>query len=251
MKDVIWNIFTDEEQFEEVDKRIAEKLPDTEVRLRDLSVIRDRVDYLHSALIWQIKECIKQKNKLLLLPPDSIFGDRSIKNFIEAGSSPGVCVFSAHPRVLPTVLEENFKSNASLVRAAWKHLHRSWLDSEEGSERQNSYIGGTAWRKIDENLYDVKHLLPTPYFMDFDQTDLNFFETAPGIGSIDHVWPSQLVQQGRIKYLASSDMAFVIELTDPDKNLPAVARGQDPKGFWQRHNHNVFFDQIACVFRAE
>lgn len=251
MKGVIWNIFSEEERFKEIDEAIAQVLPETEIRFRDLSMIRDRVDYLHCALIWQIKECIKQRSKMLLLPPDSIFGDETIKNFIEAGKAPGVCVFSAHPRVLPTVLMEEFQSNASLVKASWKHLHRSWTDAEEGSDRQNSFIGGVSWKRMADDLYSVKHLLPTPYFCDFTEADLHFFETAPGIGSIDHVWPSLLVQQGRIKYLASSDAAFVIELTDSDKNLPAVARGQDTSQFWQKHAHNIFFDQISAIFRGE
>lgn len=251
MERITWNIFSEEYRFEEIDREIHKLIPDVEVVYRDLSVIRDRVDYLHSALIWQIKECLKQKSKLLLLPPDTIFGDKTIKNLIDTGKEEGKCVFSAHPRVLPSVLEEKFESNASLVKAAWKHLHRSWTDSEEGHERQNSYIGGVSWKKLDQDLYEIKHLLPTPYFMEFNESDLHFFETAPGIGSIDHVWPSHLVQQGRIKYLGSSDQAFTVELTDSDKNLPAAPRGQDQTKFWQNHPHNVFFGQIRPAFRGE
>lgn len=250
MKDVTWNIFSEEERFEEIDQKIHEVLPEVDVVYRDLAVIRDRVDYLHSALIWQIKGCLKEKAKMLLLPPDTIFGDKSIKNIINAGRTSGSCVFSAHPRVLPSVLNETFEANDSLVKATWKHLHRSWSDAEEDSDRQNSFVGGVSWKKLDDDLYEVKHLLPTPYFCDFNETDLSFFETQGGIGAIDHVWPSQLVQQGRIKYLASSDAAFVVEITDADKNLPPVARGQDTNKFWKNHPHNIFNDQVSVIFRG-
>lgn len=251
MSDVKWNIFTEESNFQKIDTVIADLLPDVEVKYRDLSTIRDRVDYLHCALIWQIKECLAQRTRMLLLPPDSIFGNKTIPNLFKIGKEPGACVVSPHPRVLPGILNEDFTSNQSLVRLAWKHLHRSWTDSEVGHDRQNSYIGGVAWEYLDPKTISVKHLLPTPYFCDFTEADLQFFETQPGIGAIDHVWPSALVQAGRLKYVGSSDACFVVEITDGDKNLPAAPLGQDQTKFWQAHPHNVFNQQIACIFRSE
>lgn len=250
MKGVTWNIFTDEEKFQEIDETLAKLLPDTEIRYKDLSLIRDRIDYLHSALVWQIKECVNEKARLLLLPPDSIFGDKTIPNLIKMGKDPGACIFLAHPRVLPSVLDEDFTSNESLVKATWKHLHRSWTDAEEESERQNSFIGGVSWRKLDDNLFAVKHLLPTPYLMDFTDSDLAYFERCYGIGDIDHTWPSKLVGEKRIKFITSSDVGFVAEITEHDKNVPPVARGQDTGSFWKQNPHNIFFDQIAATFRG-
>lgn len=250
MENVTWNIFTEEDNFERIDLVIAKLLPKTDVKYRDLSAIRDRVDYLHSALLWQIKECMNQRARMLLLPPDSIFGDKTIANLKILGKEPGSCVLVPHPRVLPTILTEEYSSNAELVGIAWKHLHRSWLDSEEGSERQNSFIGGVSWDRLDDKTLSVKHLLPTPYFCDFKEEDTKFFEGSAGIGVIDHVWPSMLVQQGRIKYSGSSDACFVVEITDADKNLPTVIIGQDTTKFWQNHPHNFFNNQIACIFRS-
>jgi hypothetical protein len=251
MSDIIWNIFTDEAQFEKIDKFIAPLLPDTEVRFKDLGVIRDRIDYLHSGLIWQIKECLKHKTKMLLLPPDSIFGDKTIKNVITLGKEERSCVVVPHPRAHPSILNEAYESNASLVKAAWKHLHRSWSDAEEGTDRQNSFIGGVSYEKLDDKTFSVKHLLPTPYFCDFTEDDLTFFETQPGIGCIDHVWPSLLVQQNRMKYCGSSDACFVVEITERDKNLPPVQRGAETNKFWRNHPHNLFNQQVACIFRSE
>jgi len=249
MRTVTWNIFTDEEQFDRIDKFIAEHLPDTEVRLRDLSLLRDRIDYLHSGVIWQIKKCLEEKARMLLLPPDSIFGDRTLKNLSLLGREPGSCVVVPHPRALPSILTEKYESNESLVTAAWKHLHRSWSDAEEGGDRQNSFIGGVSWESLDENTISVKHLLPTPYFCDFTLEDLQYFETAPGIGVIDHTWPGLLVQKGRMKYCGSSEPCFIVEITDADKNLPPVARGKDTSKFWRQHPHNQVNSQIACIFR--
>ena len=251
MDNVVWNIFTDEIQFERIDKFIAPLLPDTEIRYRDLGIIRDRIDYLHSGLIWQIKECLKNKTKMLLLPPDSIFGDGTLPSLIKLGKEEKSCVVVPHPRALPEVLHEAYETNASLVKASWKHLHRSWSDAEANSDRQNSFIGGVSWEKLDEKTFSVKHLLPTPYFCDFTEDDLTFFETQSGIGCIDHVWPSLLVQQNRMKYCGSSDACFVVEITERDKNLPPVQRGASTDKFWRNHPHNLFNQQVACIFRSE
>lgn len=251
MKDITWNIFTDEEQIEKIDKYLEIHLPETKIIIRDLKLLRDRIDYLHSGIIWQIKQCLKDKARMLLLPPDSIFGDKTIQNLITLGKEDKSCVLVPHPRALPSILDEEYESNASLVNKAWKHLHRSWSDAEEGGDRQNSFIGGVSWEKLDEKMFAVKHLLPTPYFCDFTEEDLKFFETSPGIGNIDHVWPSMLVNQERLKYCGSSDSCFIVEVTARDKNLPPVQRGADTTQFWRKHPHNVFNKQIACIFRSE
>ena len=251
MQDLIYNIFTEEEHFQEIEEFITPLLPHTELRLRDLAVIRDRIDYLHSGLIWQIKECLKEKTKMLLLPPDSIFGDGTLANLIKLGKKPGTCVVAPHPRVLPTILNESYQSNASLVTAAWKHLHRSWSEAEDGSDRQNSFVGGVRWAHLTPKLLDVEHLLPTPYFCDFLYEDLMFFESSPGIGVYDHTWPSNLVSKQRMKYSGSSDACFIAEITEHDRNLPPVIRGAASDKFWRSHPHNLFNTQISCSFRME
>lgn len=251
MSKVIWNIFTDEEDFSRIDEFIIAHLPNAEVRYKSLSLLRDRIDYLHSGMIWQIKECLRHNAKMLLVPPDSIFGDKTVPNLIKLGRDDISCVFVPHPRALPSILDEPYQSNASLVKAAFKHLHRSWSDAEEGTDRQNSFIGGVSWERLDELVVKVKHLLPTPYFCHFTVADLDFFEKAPGIGVIDHVWPSTLVQHNRGKFVGSSDACFIVELTAPDKNLPPVHRGADTNQFWQKHPHNIFNSQLASIFRSE
>lgn len=250
MDGVIWNIFTEEDDFERIEGEISRLIPGAAVRVKSLAVIRDRIDYLHSALIWQIRECLKGDSRMLLLPPDSIFGDGTLKSLFTLGKETGSCVLVPHPRALPSILNEPYESNADLVSASWKHLHRSWTDSEVGNERQNSFIGGVAWERLNEKTVSVKHLLPTPYFCDFTGDDLNFFETQLGIGSIDHVWPSMLIQQGRARYVGSSDACFIVELTDADKNLPPAPAGQDQTKFWKNHPHNIFNHQVRCIFRS-
>jgi len=116
---------------------------------------------------------------------------------------------------------------------------------------QNSFIGGVSWKHLDPKLMSVKHLLPTPYFCDFLYEDLMFFESSPGIGVIDHVWPSNLVRKQRMKFCGSSDACFIVEITEHDRNVPPIIRNSDTSKFWRSHDHNLFNEQIACIFRME
>lgn len=253
LKGQIWNVFTEEEFFEDLSNEIAKLLPETELRLRDLSVVRDRTDYLHSALIWQIKQCLKNESQMLLAPPDTVFGDGTIPNLIKLGKEKDSVVVVPHPRVLPEILDQKFTSNEEMVTAAFNTLHRSWSESEESPSAKwhNGYIGGTSWEVIDKNLYKVKHLLPTAYFCNFTDEDLDYFETCTGIGNYDHKWPGHiLVPRGRQVYVASSDACFIVEITDHDKNLPPVVQGPKPSGFWQNNPHNHVNKQIAAFFRG-
>jgi len=249
-----WNIFTDEDSFKEVGELAKSLMGHVKICLRPMSQIRDRTDYLHAALCWQIKRCLETGDKMLLAPPDTIWGDGSIEGILKVGIEPKTCVYIPHPRVLSDLLCRSYTTNDTLVSASWDHLHRSWSEAETNHPMQNSWIGGVHWRKISKDLYAVQHRLPTPYLCDFTKDDLDFFETCPGFGMFDHVWSGMLVQQGRARLIASSDAAFVVEVTDKDKNVPPIVTGSDQFGFWQEtkagHEHNKFFKQTICIMRG-
>lgn len=249
MEQVVWNIFGDEAEFSLIDQEIAKLLPNTEIRFKERKLIRDRIDYLHAGLLWQIKECLSTKSKMLLLPPDTIMGDKTLKNLFELGKEDQTCVVVPHPRVTESILSENFNSNESLVTASFKHLHRSWQDAEDGSDRQNTYISGVRWKKMDENLYWVKHYMPTPYFCDFIPSDIDFFEKSPGFGDIDWIWPGKLVGEGRQRYCTSSDACFLAEISD-DSNHAPVVRDQPVLKFHQNNHHNFLNNQVGVFFRG-
>lgn len=250
MKNVTWNIFTDEEAFDLIEAALHKIVPDTNIVLRDLSVIRGRIDYLHAALMWQIDQCLKEKARMLLIQSDSIFGNGTLDNIFQMGRQEKTCVVVPHPRVKPAIIFEPMETNAQLVTAAWKHLHRSWLDAEDGCERQNSYVSGVTWRKAGDNIYQIKHMLPTPYFCDFTEEDRNFFDRSPGFGDIDWVWPGHLVQQGRMIYCTSSDACFIAEISDDDNHAPTL-RDQPKDGFFKNFPHNHVNKMITAFFRGE
>lgn len=247
-----WNIFTETHHFDQIREAIRERVPEIEMfELQSVVKLRDRTDHMLSALIWQIEKCLLNKEKLLLVMPDTIWGDGSIPNLFKVGHEPTSCVVVPHPRVLPEILNETYESNQSLVNAAFKHLHRSWSEAKVGHPRQNSFVGGTSWVDLGENQYSVCHRLPTVYYAGFTDEDLQYFKTQVGFGTYDHTWPGHiLIPRDRQRTIGSSDVAFVCEITDADKNVPPVMRGGDPDKFWKANMHNNINAIMRTTFRG-
>lgn len=237
-----WNIFTDQE-FE---------VPglDVEVQFKDTSDCRDRIDVTQSAFLQTLQKCLDCGDSFLMAPPDTIFADGTIDGLLSAGKEKDSVVVVPHPRVLPTILLEDFKGN--MVSAAWRHLHRSWSEAKRGHSRQNSFIGGVVYDEIAPQLYSVKHLLPTPYLCNFTNEDMQYFKSRVGFGSYDHEWAGDvLIPRGRQRYIGSSDAAFIMEVTDADKNVPPIVRGADPEKFWKTFPQHMHNQQVLSIFRGE
>lgn len=249
---IAWNIFAETKHHDAIRDAMAEVgLDNIGGTLEPFEKLRDRTDYLLSGTIWQIEKCLEAKSPMLLLPSDTIWGDGSLFSLAELGSDPESVVVVPHPRVLPTILDESFGSNAEMVALSWKHLHRSWSEAMRGHPRQNSFVGGTAWDEIGPGIMAVTHRLPTPYFVNWTAQDLDFFKTRVGYGSFDHEWPGALLmQQGRMRFVGSSDAVFMAEVTEKEKNVPPVVRGADPNKFWKSQPHNVFNRQVTAIWRA-
>ncbi len=209
----------------------------------------------------EIKRCLEANARLLIAPPDSIFGDGTLRSLFINGAQEHVCVAVPHPRVIPSIFEypsrlaESLReslSNAELVTETWNHLHRTWSEAEVGYEKINSYVGGVSWKKIAKGLYSVQHRLPTNYLLHFRPDDLQFFQGQIVFGAIDHLWPSKLISEQRERVIGSSDVAFICEVTDPNQNIPPSYPyvKTEPDKFWRNAPHNQFFRQVQIVFRG-
>lgn len=250
-----WNLFTDDANSEKLKAMVAH-LPIKTV-VKSTKQLRDYIDPVQSATIWQIEECLKIKATLLLAPPDTVFGEESIANMILIGKEPGSVVVVPHPRVLPSFVDDFINGprvNHQLVDLAWEHLHRSWTEAEIGHPYQSSYVGGVEWQKLGKSTYAITHRLPSPYLINFTEEDLQYFKSAISFGHFDHKWPGDiLVPRGRQRYVGSSDAVFICEITEADKNIPYIIPGQPPTGFWRdadKNPHNMQNAQITAIFRG-
>lgn len=280
LKGSTWNIYTKKEhfpQFEEIFKDSVFNLQFFEIgesiRVAGCGMIPfaqcDSGVVLLDGLRQQIYYSMKEKSKMLLAPPDTVFGDGTIPNLLKLGEGPGTCVSVAHPRVLPGILDEieyasatsGAISNAKLVTMAFEHAHDAWKLADINHPENNSFIGGIAWKKLDENLWSVQHRLPTVYLASFNELDWDFFWSQVSWGGWDHRWPAEnLMRQERQRYAGSSDACFIAEITDWDKNVPpkvhqnvrTFVQSTDEKDLYGMHHyHNGINRQTNVIFRGE
>lgn len=250
-QDVHWHVFTDEMKIESVTEWIKKTVPLTNTHVRPMSDLRRFIDPTQSALILLMEECLKDDSPLLFAPPDIFFGDGSINGLMKTGWQKDTVTVALHTRVNPSILlEEAPKTNAQLVSSSFRHLHRSWLDAELGHARQNQWGTGVCWQQIETNLYSAIHRLPTPYWLKFTKEDLNYFSIQGGFGHFDHKWPGDiLLPRGRQRTVTSSDIAYMVEITEPHKNISTMPGG-DPNGFWQKNVHNEINKQFLFTLRG-
>lgn len=255
--ETIWNIYTDEDEVESLDKFSRKSIPGIKFNIQSRNSLRNYIDENQSATIWQMERSIESGDKVLLAPPDTIFGDGTIEGLLAAGRDEGSVVVTPHPRVLPTILS-TYKGpywdlsceNWGLVDLAWTHLHESWIHAEIGHPNQSSYMGGIWWERVN-GLIMGKHLLPSPYLIGFTKQDLEYFDRACSFGHFDWRWPGDiLIPQGRQRYIGSSDLAFIVEITEAHKNVPPIYENQPKTGFHRDDPHNRANNQIVFTFRG-
>lgn len=202
------------------------------------------------ALLHTMESCIKDKEPMLMAPPDTLFSDGSINTLKEYGNRPGLCAAMAHVRVLPSILAEDFIKN-NLVSLSWKHLHDSWVHAKIGPSQSNSKSGGVAWKWLDDNLIGVQHRLPTVFYANFNESDLVYFKTRNHFNIWDTTWPALLMEQQRLRYIGSSDAAFCAELTDRNMNVPIIEEVDpaEPDKYHGEYLHNKMLRQFVSIFR--
>lgn len=272
-----WNIYTQQEFFPELERLFkgtgfnVNVIPiGSHMRIPGISPVSTGQCGSSVVLLEGLREelmyCEKKQEKMLLCPPDTIFGDGSVANILKIGSQPFTCVSVSHPRVNHSIIEDMEAicatsgpiSNPQLVDLMMKHAHESWTRSEVDHPRNCSFGGGISWKrlKLNHNLYAVTHVLPTVYLAGFHRFDWDFWWSQNSFGSWDHRWPGEnLIRLDRLRHVGSSDGAMIVEVTDWDKNVPEEAdRSKIPNiqddSYRTNHYHTGVFRQFSTIFRG-
>lgn len=246
--------------------RLEKAINDSPIRVKDIEFMvlgpefeenpHAAGSFMLQGLLMEMGRCITFGAQSLTAPPDTIFGEGTIANMRELARGRDTVIFAAHVRVTPEIDQELGKglSNAQLVTAAWKHLHKTWEDAQDGLEKTNSYIGGVSWQYLANGLYSVCHRLPTPYLINFTPEDLVYFKAQIHYGVIDHFWPDQcLIDFERMRFIGSSDAAFMVEVTPADKNIPPIEhyRADEADAFYRNLKHNKVNRLFRVILRGE
>jgi hypothetical protein len=202
-------------------------------------------------LISDLEKCVGG-DALLTAQPDTIFGEGTIQTLVDLGSEGSNAISVSHPRVsdtFPELLEPT--SNAQLVKLAFEHLHPSWREANMRADENNVFMGGVGWRKVGD-LYAVTVRIPTPYFVRPKSEDIEVLKTCRD-GGWDHVWPSFLAESQRHRLIGSSDAAFMVELTSPERRgaLTRAARLDIPDAYKFNLEHHKINRNSLVIWRAE
>jgi len=272
VKNCTWTIFTDSERSKEhLTKAALEIVPTAQLIFHINSRLTEPNAPIGAlkmqALLKAIRFCIDNKQPMLMSTPDFIWADGTIENmYTESYDSEGqnLCVSIAHMRALPSLLDplaelSSFESQ-KLLYSALEHAHESWTRCEVGTDPNGIYHSGIAWRFVDrKSLITVQHQMPSPFLVHFTESDLKEFErwkgiTPPAFGEWDHNWPTKLIEEGRLRYIGSSDVAFMVEITEADKNVPPLNPARRPHDAFFRENSDIekhlkIQKQFISVFR--
>lgn len=224
-------------------ERIAELIiPSSKIRII-------RGGDMMTAMLDVMESCVRDKDPMLMATPDFIYGDGTIDAFNKIGVA-NTCVSIAHMRVHPSILpfiQRGFTfPNDELMQLGMDHQHISWTNCEEGHKESMSYTGGIRWVRHD-NMHLIRHYLPSPFYVNFTQSDLDFFK-GKTFNFWDHLWPTSLILALRLRYIGSSDAAMMLEVTDVDANVPQIL---EAPAFHASYMHNQIQSQFVSVFRGK
>lgn len=201
--------------------------------------------------------CIAENKPLLMATPDFIYAEGTIDTFKEIGKEKGSCVSIAHIRALPQIMNHlrPAPTNKALMSKAWELAHLSWTGSNSRNPEKRIYRGGVKWTGLSKTQRLVQHYMPSPFFVNFLPKDLTSFNTPhegrpPGFGIWDHVWPTELINDGRLRYIGASEAAMMVEVTDQDMNVPPLDSPNED-GFFRNHFHNNIQKQFLSLFEGE
>jgi hypothetical protein len=274
VENCIWTLFTTTGEKAKIAELAQRIIPTATIRILTNDRLLERNAEIGAlkmrALLISIKQCLDENCTMLMSTPDFIWANGSLHNMIAESypdESQGLCVSIAHMRVLPSILEpilsngyrERGSGSDETVDHAFDHQHESWIRSEIQTwttpKANGIYHSGVAWRRASGGLITVQHQMPSPFVVNFRESDLKEFErwkgvTPPAFGEWDHNWPSKLIEEGRLRYIGSSDVAFMVEVTEADKNVPPLTDARTPHDQFFRDEPSVKIQkQFISTFR--
>lgn len=249
-----WNIYSRDNERDRL-RAICEPLG-VPIQFHPFGTFNSTGETLQPALFDHMRNCAQTGHAMFVAPPDTVFGDGSVPAICAVGQLPNICVAVPHVRVnagcLPALAGREW-GNAPLVDKAFTMLHPTWRDAEATLPNTNSLLGGVSWRRIGPGLYAVTHRLPTTYLANINASDVDWFSRQWETGTYDHTWPAKIVKEQRQRTIASSDAAFIVELTRENENIPLLQASDpnEPDRFWRDLEHNYVQRNVVTIFRGE
>ena len=186
---------------------------------------KDR-DYLSSIIlntyIEHATDCLNNNATSINLAVDHILPSNYLKNLSTIiHGKPSFCYSHSHMRVSTNILNSIYEykkdniidiSSDKLVFLSKKYpfSHIKHMNDELDSNLTHL---GFSWRKIDNNLFSVVHGILGTLTFNFIEEDILFLENLKFWSGHDRILPNYLLSSKRMKFISSSDLAFIVEIT--------------------------------------
>jgi hypothetical protein len=221
---------------------------------------------------WYLLEtsaAIAEHAPMMVVTADHFYGNGSLRNLAEYCKKPDVVAAVLYLRVkrdefvdllarYRAVREERPVSNAQLVDMALRCQIEGHALSNVDVDRNAAFKTSAAIRHISENVLGIIQHIPTPIMFWPRSSDVGFLDVigAGRFGAFDHLWALKLMAERRWRFLASSDICFVVELTPRDVERDAHAYEPEDghlydESFFFTLPHTVRNEMVVGTMRRE
>lgn len=185
-------------------------------------------------LEW-MKMCADDGSLAMAANPDWFFADGSVANMVNYLQDRDLAVAGLYARVDDKAFLRQIDllhtigpipiSSAELVHLSMMRMHYCLKYADISKDSNHSANSGVFVQHISDGLWSMNMRVPNVFLTNITYEDCREFEKhreQHKSGWWDWVWPSRLMEQGRLKFLQSSDLFFMVDLTQPDVNHPVV-----------------------------
>jgi hypothetical protein len=247
-KKIVFYFYTKEENIDYLNRLIKINIVDFESKIYTEANFCDHArDMMSNYFIHILKEGIDKKSLLLFAMPDSIFSNGSIDNMVNLSDGKGVSIAIASPRISIECIKNNNISTlcngSELTDIVLKCQHQSLAFTNDFLD-VNSTLEGISTKRVKNGIL-VTHNLPSVFLCDPIKSDLSFFRRRPLFNIIDKLWPHMLFRQSRLKVVASSDIALVVELTHDNDKKPKLSSNMKYNDFYKGFPPFVNYSNVS------
>jgi len=167
-------------------------------------------------MVIHLQESIKRNAIWFWVCSDEIITDGAVTNLVSMVDSDDCCIATPVFRVEKKKFLNEFKNNdntkKNVLELSFKYFYSDIVDSFKDSNNNVSWTSGISIEKTGQG-YLATNTLPSVYCAKIIQSDIDYYKKNRA-NIYDHLWPSKLLVERRLRVVSSSDICFVVELTD-------------------------------------
>ncbi|MAV82996.1 MAG: hypothetical protein CMI90_06005 [Pelagibacteraceae bacterium] len=210
--------------------------------LKDLKIefiFKEQMNYdnLSSYMICHFEESIKRDSIWFWLCPDILITDGSVTNLVSMIDSNDCCVGTPVFRVKRSEFLREFKNKdntkENILMLSFKHFFSDIVNSFKTKQSNiNNNVSWTTGISIEKSNigYLATNTLPAVWCAKIIKSDIQYYKKYRA-NIHDHLWPSKLLIERRLRVVSSSDLCFAVELTEENSiKYPKLNR----LGYWHK-----------------